>query len=289
MIKGSNLKKVVIGTVAAIGTCTLSFSGLTQSVKAEVVNKTKIIPTAYSSSVSKVKKSVVPLGYVKATYNVEIGEYSEKPTAKDMSAEEAAELGAQNLWKIFGVDLSGKTIEMTYSAATSDQPRAQWEGIITIDENLLYSFTVDSVTGEHRSTSQSRYWTGNINVGMDMDLVKDSSKYIALAKEAAKKYQLVSGQVVSAEYSSQSYISNDIGKNPGISIIVKSDNGQEAQLTFSRYNQELLSVEFDSWVKEAKILEEKIEKELREKAANHIDETEQQDTGNYMLKKLEEK
>jgi len=266
MTNGSNIKKVAIGTVAAIGICALSFSAMTNLAKAAVVNKTEVIPTTYSATVSNANESKVPSGYAKADYKVKISEYSSKPTEKDMSAEAAAELGAQDIWKLFKPDMSGKTIQMCYNAVTTTQPRAQWEGVITVDKNLNYWFSVDAITGEYQTTGQNKYWS-NTNADFDKALAKKTEQYTSLAKDVAEKYQLVSGKVVSSEYDGQGYsASSDLSaKNPEIFIMVTSENGQQAQLIFSRYNQEFLQVSYDSSVKDMKSQEEKIEKELAEK------------------------
>ncbi|NLK52525.1 MAG: hypothetical protein GX295_08795 [Syntrophomonadaceae bacterium] len=279
-VNGSNLKQIAVGTVAIITICALTSCGLMQVAKGAIVNKTEIIPTTYPSTVSDARQYGVPTGYVKTAYQVKLADSTDKPTAKDMSAEEAAELGAQNLWRLFGVNMDGKTVEMTYRPATAVQPRAEWMGSVTFDENLDYWFVVDAITGEYRSTHKSKYWNENINTGMDKDLLNNHEQYTALAKETAEKYQLVSGQVVSVEYGSQGATRNAAGaKNADITMMVKSDNGQQAQLTFSRYNQEFLSVEYDSWLKDAEELEKEITKEVRKKAQ----ERPQESTGDPIL------
>ena len=265
----NNLSRVVIGTVVAIGLCTLTFSGLTNSVKAAAVNKTEVIATTYSAA-TDTKESAVPQGYVKADYKVELTNSARRSTTKDMSAEAAAELGVQDLWRLFGVDMSGKTIEMTYQTVSPAQLRAQWKGIVTFDKNLNYWFTIDAITGEHQTTGQNKYWSGDINVDFDKSLEKKSEKYIYLAKEVAEKYQLVSGKVMSTEYNAQGYISNgdDSAKNPQIDLMVTSEKGQQAQLTFSRYNQEFLQVSYDSCVKDMKAFEEQCKKRTLEESKN---------------------
>ncbi|MHB8063821.1 MAG: Rossmann-fold NAD(P)-binding domain-containing protein [Ruminiclostridium sp.] len=263
----NDFKKVVVGTIAAIGICVLSFSGLTNSAKAALVNKTESIPTTYSSTASEVKESGVPKGYVKADYHVKLLEFSDKPTVKDISAEAAAEFGAQDLWRLFGADLNDKTIQMCYNVVSSDMPRAEWTGLINVNENLCYGFMVDAVTGEVCSTSKLKYWSGNISVDFSKEQLKNSEQYTSLAKEAAEKYQLVSGKVVSAEYDGQCYIANndDSARNPEIFIMVTSDNGQQAQFTFSRYKKEFLQVAYDSCVKEMKAVEKKLEEDIKKK------------------------
>lgn len=265
----SQLKKAAFGTIAVIAVCTLVFSGITQAAKAALVNQTKTIPTTYLEKTSPAQPQEIPPGYVKAAYQVKLSAYSEKPVAKDMSMQEAAELGAQNLWRFFQVNLNGKTIEMSYIPNSSFNPRAEWQGIIFEGEIPAYSFLVDAVTGEHRSIVQSKYFSGKISTGMDKSLLKNHEQYAALARAAAEKFQLVSGKIVTAEYSSQGYTSYKSGVNPDITMRVKSDTGQEAQITFSRYNQELLSVEYDPWLKDARVYEEQMQKEVRAKSPEY--------------------
>jgi hypothetical protein len=210
--------------------------------------------------------SGTPADYVKADYQVKLAQNSEAPTAKDMSEEEAAEKGAQNLWKLFAVALDGKTIEMSYHAASARQPRAEWEGTVTIDESQSYWFTVDAVTDEYRTTGQLKYWDADLDLGMDKSLLANHAEYETLAKAAAEKYQLVPGRISSVEYVSQGYTSNHFGKNPDIAMLVKAENGQQAQVRFSRYNKELLAVEYDGWLEDAKILEEQAMKEAQDAA-----------------------
>lgn len=269
MVNLSQLKKVALGTVALIGICALVFSGITQVAKASLVNQTKTIPTTYSTTVSHAKQHELPEGYVKAAYQVKLSEHSDKPSAKDMSMEEAAELGVQNLWRFFKVNLDGKTIEMSYSATSSFNPRAEWEGIILIDKIPSYSFLVDAVTGEYRSIMQLKYWSGDINIGMDTALLKNHEQYATLARETAEKFQLVSGKIVDVELYSQGCIRDDPGVNPDITMMVQSDTGQQAHLTFSRYNQELLAVAYDAWVKDVKVYDEK-QLEKMQKSAGKI-------------------
>jgi cell division septation protein DedD len=55
----SKLKKIVIGTVVTLGICALTFSGLTQSVRAEAGNETDNLPAVSSSTDSKELKELM--------------------------------------------------------------------------------------------------------------------------------------------------------------------------------------------------------------------------------------
>ena len=246
----TNLKKTAVGTILAVSICTLAFGVITQSVKASIINKTQIVPTKYSATENIIKKPNIPKGYVKANYKVKINESQSGLLTKGISGNKAAEIGASDLWRLFKADLNGKTIEMSYSPASDIVPSAYWMGIIKINENLTYIFSVDVVTGNCLDTGKERYWPAdNIKTSMNLDLMKNCETYLSKAKELAKKYNLVSGKIVSSKYASQGYNSSDYGKNSVIDVSVTSDTGQKAQLTFSTYNQEFICVEYDDLLK----------------------------------------
>ncbi len=70
--------------------------------------------------------------------------------------------------------------------------------------------------------------------------------------------------MTSVEYSGQGYQENQLGdKNTEISFQVRSDKGEVVQISFSRYNKELLMLGYNSWVKEVELQEKRIEQELQ--------------------------
>ncbi|GIO08093.1 hypothetical protein J31TS6_41210 [Brevibacillus reuszeri] len=268
MAKGNEMRKMIFGSVAAIAVATLAFGGVCQIVKASEIGKTQVVPTSYSIPYAALASANVPAGYVKKDYKVKMVGV-DQPTANDMKIEEAAELASQNLWRVFQIDLNSKTLEMTYRPVSTTNLRAIWEVNVMITDTLSYEFALDAVTGENHSIAKRIYHKANIPEGMDFNLLKNNQDYQELAKAAAEKYQFVSGKVTSVEYASQGYQENKAGaKNSDISFRVKSDKGDQAQISFSRYNKELLTVEYSSWLKEAERVEQQIEQELKDQAAN---------------------
>lgn len=268
MAKGNETKKMLFGSVAAIASITLVFGGISQVVKAAELGKTQSVPTSYSVPYTETINSKVPADYVKKDYEVKFAG-PDKPSVNDMKMEEAAELASQNLWRIFQVDLDGRTLEMTYYPISTTQLRAIWEANVKINDSLAYSYSLDAVTGESHAIAKWVYHNADIPEGMDANLLKNNEAYQALAKEAAEKYQVVSGKVTSVEYSSQGFQENKAGaRNADIAFKVKSDSGETAQLSFSRYNQELLTIEYSSWVEETERREKQIEQELKERASD---------------------
>lgn len=247
-IKNSEMKKMLLGTAAVICVCTLGFKTLTQVTKAAIYNKTETVSTNYN--IDSIKESVnsnVPEGYVKSNYKVKLVDIPDKPTDKDMTMKGAAELGAQNLWRLFDEKLRNQTIYMTYMPANGFQSRALWYGEVNINNERFYSFQLDSITGEYYTTSR---WDYSKEHGKATEFLKHYQKYLSTAKETVEKYKLLSGKVISTEYVQQRYL------GPGsivIDILVKSDKGQKIQLTYSTYSKKLTFVSYNICLDQEKI------------------------------------
>ena len=255
MAKGSEMKKMVFGSVGAIAVATIVFSGIGQTSKALEMSKTKAVPTSYSIPYTKPFNSNVPADDVKKDYKIKfVGQA--QPTVNDMKLEEAAELASKNLWRIFQVDLKEKTLEMTYYPISTTRLRPKWNVSVEINDSLVYHYTLDAVTGENHWVEKEVYHDADIPEEPDNpELLKNSQEYQEyqeLAKAAAEKYQFVSDKVTSVEFFGNGYRASTLGaKNITITLQVKSDKGEVARLTFSRYNQELLTVEYSSLIEEA--------------------------------------
>lgn len=235
--------KTILEAFAVITAVTLLFSALTESVLAKEIKKVEVIPTSYNVTPISTKENSVPDGYTKANYTVVADPLvNNKPTSKDMTMEEAAEIGAQRLWEIWGVDLDGATIYMSYEPVREDYPRAAWSGDVRFGPRVPgtdgYYVTIDAVTGEPCSAVKSRTLTENVPLGRDSSLDKNPEEYEKLARELAEKLNFVDGEVASAEYNSQGYAGND----PDITIYVTGVNGGTAALTFSRYDKAFLGL-----------------------------------------------
>lgn len=259
--KGHQTKKLLFGSLAVIAVTTLAFGGISQWVKAAEIGKTEVVPTSYSLPSSHEVNSQVPEHFEKRDYHIKfVG--NDQPTPNDLDMKQAAELASQHWWRIFQLDVSGKTLEVSYSPVSDTQQRARWNVRVEIHEDLAYDFSVDAITGENHAISRWIYYDAEIPEGMDVSLIHNNQPYQELAKEAATKYQLLSGEVTAVEYAGQAYFTSRTGaKNASISFRVTSDTGEEIQISFSRYNQELLSVEFGSWLKEADELARLIEQQ----------------------------
>lgn len=236
-------KKAVVGAAAILGACTLLFGAAAQSVLAAEGSKQSTIPTTYPAALPQQE----PKGYSKVDYNIVSLSEANRATANDITMETAAEIGAQNLWKLFGVELGGKTIEMNYSESMSSNERATWWGYVSCDGDSgsdvagrMYSFQIDAVSGALYSVGVNRTfqdWTGsNLADSVDPTLETNCEVYKDLARAVAEQHQLLNGKLKSVTYSGQGYGNND----PTISLTLTSDAGEEMCLTFSRRDKALL-------------------------------------------------
>lgn len=276
--EGKHVKKSVLVAALIIGASTTMFQGFTQVAAAAEYNKTNTVPTSYVSYMdqsSSTAKNGLPEGYKKANYTVrdiDLAYYrNQSPTSKDMAKKDAAEIGAQALWSVFGISLEGQVIEMGYQPATNGLPRSSWYADVLINGERSYSFEVDSVTGDLFAVTHSRTLDKKVSVAYDAALAKNPQEYAALAKKTAEKLNVVHGAVASVEYNCQGYGSNDPwgdGNNdPDITFVIKGENGELASMTFSRYDKALLGISYNAEYKYTVEYMKQLEQKAQEKSA----------------------
>jgi len=253
-LERKNLKKTILAATMVVGASTLLFQGSTQAMTAMEFKKTNTIPTSYvnyTTGSSQTVENTLLKGYKKANYKVgaiDLEYYrNQAPTSKDMAKEEAAEIGAQALWQVFGVSLEGQVIEMGYQQPTESLPRSSWYADVIINGKHSYSFTMDSVTGELFNIDRVRTLDKKVSVAFDAALDKNPQEYVALAKKLAEKYNVVHSPIKSVAYNGQGYGSND----PTISVDITGENGEIALMTFSRYDKALLGIGYNGSYKPA--------------------------------------
>lgn len=246
--RGAGILAAVTGAFALVCGCAFMFSSLAEAAAEADMGRTERIPTAYNLPLAAQVRSV-PEGYSKANYKVVSDELlTDKPAEKDLTQAEAAELGAQFIWEIFGVKLDGATIYMGYNGGSESFPKATWQGDVRYGKTRTpkddgCSFWIDSVTGERFLAARSRTLSVKVNLGPDAALEKDPSEYMKLAKEFAEKKNLVGGEVKKCVYIGQGYGGND----PSISIDVYGVSGEWASIDFSRYDQAVVGVSLDTY------------------------------------------
>ncbi len=172
------------------------------------------------------------------------GEGTSIPDANAMSMEEAALIGAQYIYDMYGENIDGKSVVINYSAFPS-QSRAHWIGNIADhedaleyaaynkdpakyfdDENYVYDavvnyyFSIDAVTGERISITKYDYstdWGTGKPFPMTMNELNtlqyeapdDVETYAELARAFAEKH-FSHSQVASVEFTN---ISINLGSN----------------------------------------------------------------------------
>ncbi|MFD3260026.1 hypothetical protein ACE3MQ_15570 [Paenibacillus lentus] len=265
------MKKTILTAAAVIGAGALLFQGLTQAATAAEIRKVITVNTDYSnvtSSASQAERSGLPdlpEGYIKANYKVDDikSEYyrDQKPASMDLTKEEAAEIGAQALWAIFGQSLEGQAIELGYQKPTVQVPRSYWNADVLIDGKLVYTFSLDSVTGELFTITKSRTLKEKVDLSFDTELDKNPKQYEELAKKLAKEFNVVHGEIKSVKYNSQGYGNND----PTISVDIFGENGEIALMDFSRYDQALTGIVFNGLYKPSMEYHARSVKEMQEK------------------------
>ena len=173
VIKGKGILATALAVVLSIGMFSALFIGANNVAYAAANGSTVSFPATANTHNAAVRESVVPAGYQTPSLTVnEIHSFYEK-TANTLTAEAAAELGAQYIWEVFGVSVDGKTVEMSYGSFPSNT-RTHWYGYVipaggsaittlSINENneaviekasTLFTFSIDAVTGARISVWQ---------------------------------------------------------------------------------------------------------------------------------------
>lgn len=170
-----------------------------------------------------------------------------EPTSIDLTMEEAAALGMKYLEDIMGFDREGANVYMCYNSGTETFPRAFWDGDVRFGEEVLtdddtWHFFIDAVTGELFTIGCTETLDVDVPLGYDASLETNYGVYAELAKEVAKRCNLVGGPVREVKYGTQGCSSN----NPDITMEVYGEGGQMAILSYSRYNQRFLGLITDT-------------------------------------------
>jgi len=165
-IRGKDILKMVALSAFAIGVFSAALIGANHLAFAAATSGTQIIPS--TAEEMSIPQNLPPEGFQVPTLNIVSSSennvhVNNTVTASAMSMEEAAELGAQYIWDVFGESIDGMYVEMMF-ANWSSQSRTYWLGVVfpsdptsmeTTDirsrthraHNELYRFLIDAVTG----------------------------------------------------------------------------------------------------------------------------------------------
>ena len=166
--KGKETLKVVVASALAIGVFSAALIGANHLAFAAATNGTQVIPAAVTEVPASAPQNLPPNGFQTPDLTVigspALGQHANNTaSASAMSMEEAAQIGAQYIWDVFGESIDGMYVEMLFSSVPSHS-RALWIGIVFPDNpasmeandlqsrahrahNELYRFAIDAVTG----------------------------------------------------------------------------------------------------------------------------------------------
>jgi cation transport regulator ChaB len=263
------LTKSMIKAMGLIGVCTLSFNYSTQLLKASEINHDKSIATTYDVvALTSNIKTTIPENYVKANYKVAFHKIrDEEARKKDLSIEQAAELVARELWRVYQLDLEGKTIEMSISLGFET-----WEGEVNISPEEVYFVAINSTSGETYTVAVEE--TGKTNNNQlrerisdeerekranDAEIIieKDLLSIIERVKQKIESTQLLQGKIVDCQYNFTSCSS--FGTIEHL-FYIKTDKGQEVSVLFSEEHSRILRIHIldESEANEIKANESKV-------------------------------
>ncbi len=205
ILKVTTITVVILMLVAAVfvGVNSISFAMATQPETlplTDEVNAYEITQLSLSSDQSP---------QLAVLWNDNEGYPNNQPKAGSMTYEEAAQIGAQYILDMYGESIDGKTVEMLYSAWPFSS-RSYWHGTVVnsaddlklpedtefspltedsflaasdAEINVLYSFSIDAVTGERVSISP------HLNIPEPADLGEGKSYTMSPAEMEALQYE----------------------------------------------------------------------------------------------------
>jgi len=200
--------KVIAATLLCIGVFIIGFLGVNDLVLKAAIGGTISIP-ADIAAVYLPEENALPEGYQPPDLTV-VGEDWGNPDVNAMSREEAAEIGAQYIWEVFGESIDGKYVKML----TNIRPRTReyWCGSVSVEEfpllfgqyyslygveiteemvnemrrigNMssppeIFSFVIDAVTGERINISRG-YDSGDMDIALEQEMAQDEESRMAM-------------------------------------------------------------------------------------------------------------
>ncbi len=247
-----NISKLTAATFAIMGAGIILFNSATEIALIANNGKVEKVPTSYqiSNSLQTVlpKAETKEKGSEKVNYFVSMDSLNTgTPTNTDLTMEEAAEVGSKYLENIFGLDLKGAYVYMSYSSGTETFPRAFWAGDVLFQkernpESTRWTYMIDAVTGELFNIGHDEPLDVSVSLDYDTTLEKDYHLYAELAQKKIEECKLMDSLVDRVEYNCQGYS----GNNPTITVDVIGENGEIVNMSFSRYDQMFLGLITDT-------------------------------------------
>jgi len=128
-------KGILVTTVASVLSIVMFstlFVGANRLALATAVNTTERIPAATVPVNAAEAENIQPVGYQRPSITVVEDESNASyytKSANTLSVEDAADIGAQYIWDVFGENIDGMTVLMNYSSFPSST-RTYWHGTV---------------------------------------------------------------------------------------------------------------------------------------------------------------
>ena len=125
--KLKEIMKVATASVLSIGMFSMAFMGVNSAAFAAATDGTKNIPAAVEAV--SIPENIPPANFQSPALTVIELESQFIVSPYALSANDAAELGAQYIWEVFGKSIDGMAVEMFYSD-WDNTTRAYWGGMV---------------------------------------------------------------------------------------------------------------------------------------------------------------
>lgn len=230
----------------AIGGFSILTNKLTTNVLDAQLTQKEVFPIIYEEAPSTAS---IPDGYITADYLiVDYGSFTDKePGPDELTAEEVGDLAAQFIWEFFEDSIVDQTIFMKYDCFAEDSSLPIWFSWVnaTAPERFPYRVFINSLTGDRWGI---RFLREVENDGEPLPPIYPHEDFLILAKELVEEHNMLRSEISHSEVSFLEYGNIDLA-DPLIGITVTSVNGEEAILTFSRYDKVLLEAFYDPQLK----------------------------------------
>jgi hypothetical protein len=267
--KFNEIIKVLIVSIITILLFSVSFIGINRFALAAVINRTKTIPPPSEVSNNILSyMDAVPKDYPSPVITVIEPAYADirLNNINTLSAQQAAQLGAQYIWEVLGENIDGKTVYMSYNILPSNT-KFYWVGMVMDNSKEAGStresfiqFMINAVSGERISIHDMRKNDMDFPAkAMTLDeynellttIPVNIGKYEQLAKEYAQKHfnlTDVTGvtwggiQVVTASGDRRSSGNVILSMDTLLSFTFTDQRGREAKVTVSMETDKLCSL-----------------------------------------------
>ena len=264
--------KAMAITSLSIGLFCAAFIGINNLVFAAATNGPQTVPPiAVSVNVPNLSENVPPEGFQEPKLTVFVLENGNDPTTNRfvLSPDEAAMIGAQYIWEVFGESIDGKAVEMSYLVWPSHS-RTYWMGRVADSRQHLenwyesFRFTIDAVTGERIGIGQNATVAFGENdltlTHSDLSMSRDLRFDLMLEPYQLEKFTQIAGDFAAKHFSNSNVVSVEFFRanqarfgrdNTGNMIVTEfalnfyavDDTDREAELTISVNRQQLWRID----------------------------------------------